>query len=196
MPLISLSLIKELREKTGAGVMDVKQALGETKGNVEKAVVLLRKKGKKIAASKQSRETKEGWIGHYVHTNGKVAALVEIYCETDFVARNKEFQKLAHNIAMQIVALNPLYLSPEDVPEAEKEKEREIYKEQLANEKKPQAILNKIIEGKLSKFYSEVCLLKQPFFQDEKVTIEEIITEKISQLGEKIEIGQFVRLSL
>jgi len=188
--------IRELRQKTGAGVMDAKEVLEKTNGDIEKAIELLRKRGQKIAAEKQSREAKEGWIGHYIHTNGKVAALVELYCETDFVARNAEFKELAHNIAMQIAAMNPSYLSPHDVPEEEKEKEREIYREQMINDKKPKNIIDKIIEGKLSKFYSEICLLKQPYFQDEKKTIEDLVTEKISKLGEKIEIGKFVRLSL
>jgi len=176
--------------------MDAKEVLEKTNGDIEKAIELLRKRGQKIAAEKQSREAKEGWIGHYIHTNGKVAALVELYCETDFVARNAEFKELAHNIAMQIAAMNPSYLSPHDVPEEEKEKEREIYREQMINDKKPKNIIDKIIEGKLSKFYSEICLLKQPYFQDEKKTIEDLVTEKISKLGEKIEIGKFVRLSL
>ncbi|PIS42979.1 MAG: elongation factor Ts [Candidatus Kerfeldbacteria bacterium CG08_land_8_20_14_0_20_40_16] len=196
MPKTSMDQIRELRQKTGAGVMDAKEVLEETKGDIEKAIELLRKKGQKISVEKQSREAKEGWIGHYVHTNGKVAALVELYCETDFVARNAEFKELAHNIAMQIVALNPSYLSPQDVPEKEKEKEREIYREQIKNEKKSQNIIDKIVEGKLSKFYSEICLLKQPYFQDEKITVEDLVTEKISKLGEKIEIGKFVRLNL
>lgn len=196
MSEISSAQVKELREKTGAGVMDAKKLLQETKGDIKKAIELLRKQGKKIAASKQSREVKEGCIGHYIHTNGKVAAIVKLYCETDFVARNQEFKDLAHNIAMQIVAMDPLYLSPKDVPEAVKEKEREIYREQIKDEKKPKAVLDKIIEGKLNKFYSEACLLKQLYFQDEELTIEDMINEKILKLGEKIEIGKFIRLSL
>lgn len=192
----SLGLIKELRAKTGAGIMEVKKALKEANGDSEKAIIILRKRGQKIALEKQARIAKEGWVGHYVHTNGKVAALVEVFCETDFVARNKEFQDLAHNLAMQIVALNPQYLSPQNIPQEEVEKERKIYREQHSQEKKPKNVLEKIIEGKLQKFYAEVCLLKQPYFRQDDITIEELISEKTAKLGEKIEIGRFIRFNL
>lgn len=193
---ITMDMIKELRERTGAGVMDAKTILAEAKGDMSKAIELMRKKGEKVALKKKDRQASEGVIGHYIHSNGKVAALVELACETDFVARNDAFKNLAHELAMQVAAINPTYVSAEEVPEDVKAKEKEIYKEQLKNEGKPEAMLEKIAEGKLQKFYEEMCLLNQPFFKDEKKTVQDLITEAVTQLGENIRINRFVRLSM
>jgi elongation factor Ts len=188
--------IKEIREKTGAGVMEIKKALSESAGDEKEAIDILRKSGQKIAAKKQNRGTNQGLIGTYVHSNGKVAALVEVTCETDFVAMNSEFKELAHDLAMQVAAANPLYLKPEDVPEDVLEKEKEIARESLKKEGKPKEIIEKIIQGKLDKFYSEVCLLKQLFIKDDKNTVEQLVTEKIAKLGENIQVKRFVYFSI
>ncbi len=193
---IKASDIKRLRELTGAGMMDAKQALTEAGGDFDKALENLRKQGKKIAAKKAEREASEGLIGVYLHANGKVAAMVEVKCETDFVARTDKFKQLANDIAMQIAAMSPIYLSPEDVPEEVKEKERGIYRVEVEQEGKPAEIVEKIVEGKLNKFYSQVCLLKQQFIKDDSLTIEQLIEQSIAALGENIKIGKFVRFSL
>jgi elongation factor Ts len=188
--------IKELREKTGAGVMEIKKALSESSGDEEEAIEILRKSGQKIAAKKQDRLTGQGLIGSYVHSNGKVASLVEVNCETDFVARNMEFRELIHDLAMQVAATNPLYLKPEDVPEDVLEKEKEIARESLKKEGKPKEIIEKIVQGKINKFYQEFCLLKQLFIKDDKKTVEQLVTEKIAKLGENIQIKRFVYFSI
>lgn len=188
--------IKKLREICGAGIVDCQKVLAEAKGDFNKALEILRKKGQQVAAKKQDRLAHEGLIGVYVHSNEKVAALVEVNCETDFVARNPEFKEFVHDLAMQIVAMNPLYLSPEEIPQEVIEKEKEIYKEQLKDEKKPANIINKIIEGKLEKYYQEVCLFRQPYIKDDKITIEELLQQKIAKIGENIIIKRFVRYSL
>ncbi len=193
---ISKELIQQLREQTGAGIMDVKKALQEANGDEEKTLDLLRKKGKKIAAKKQAeREAKEGIVEAYVHGNKKTATLVQLTCETDFVAKNEEFKALAHDIAMQVAAMDPQYLSPEKVPTDIIEKEKEIIKEQLKNENKPAEMLDKIVEGKLNKFYEENCLLNQKFIKDDSKTINDLITDKIAKLGEKMEIRKIARIS-
>lgn len=188
--------IQKLRQLTGAGVLDCKKALEEANLNIEQAVEILRKAGIKVAQAKQDRQTGEGYIGSYVHSNGKVASLVELKCETDFVSRNQEFKDLARDLAMQITAMVPLYVSPQDVPEVIKDKEKEIASASLKLEGKPEAVMEKILAGKLNKFYEEVCLLKQKFIKEDKKTVEEIIMAKIQKLGEKIEIGRFSRLAL
>jgi len=193
---IDTKLIKQLREKTGAGIMDVKEALAEFNGDVDKALESLRKKGQKIAATKQDRQTKEGLIGYYVHANGKIAALVAVACETDFVARTDDFKNLVHDLAMQVAATNPLYLSPNEVPAGVINKEKEIYSEQLKKEGKPEKVLDKIVDGKLAKYYQEVCLLKQLFIKDDKRSIEQLLQEVIAKLGENIQIKEFKRLNL
>ncbi|MEA3272740.1 MAG: translation elongation factor Ts [Patescibacteria group bacterium] len=185
--------IVKLREMTGAGMMDCKKALEEADGDISKAVDVLRKKGVLKATKKGERTTGEGLVHAYIHTNGKVGALVQMLCETDFVARNEEFKKLTHDIAMQVTAMYPSYLAPEDVPANVVKKEKEIYLEKLGD--KPADVKEKIIEGKLAKFYSEVCLLKQPFFKDEDVTIEELIQQKIIKIGENIKVKKFERFS-
>ncbi len=191
-----MEIIKKLRIQTGAGVMDVKEALDEAGGDEAKALELLRKKGLKVAAKKQDRSAEEGRIDVYIHSNGKIGAMVALACETDFVARNEEFQDLAKSIAMHIAATDPSYLSPEDIPEEVKDKEKEIYAEQMKGENKPPEVLEKIIEGKLKKFYEQVCLLNQKFIKDDDKTIQDLITEATAKLGEKIEVKRFVRFQL
>ncbi|MBI4600289.1 elongation factor Ts [Candidatus Uhrbacteria bacterium] len=190
------SLIVKLREFTGAGIVDCKNALEEAQGDYQGAVELLRKKGQKVAANKQERETKEGRVHAYIHGNGKAGALVEILCETDFVARNEQFIQFCHDVAMHIVAANPLYVRTGDVPSETIEKERAIYEEQMAGENKPPEIKDKIIQGKLAKYYQEVCLLNQLFIKDDSQTVEQYLTSMIAKIGEKIEIRRFSRFSL
>lgn len=188
--------IIKLREMTGAGMMDCKKALEEAGDDLEKAVDVLRKKGEIKAAKKGERSTGEGLVYSYIHSTGKAGALVQVLCETDFVARNEEFKKFVHDIAMQVTAMNPLYLSKEDIPAEVVEKEKEIYTEEIVGSGKPQEVIDKIIEGKLNKFYSEVCLLNQAFFKDEDITIEDLVTQKIAKMGENIKIERFARFSI
>lgn len=194
--MLNIELINQLRSETGAGISECKKALDQSQDDLNKAIEILRKQGKKIAQSKQGKLAKEGIVQAYIHSNQKMGSLIEITCETDFVAKNQEFQELAHNIAMQVTAMNPQYLKPEEVPSLVIEKEKEIYREQLKKEKKPAAIIEKILEGKIQKYFEDVCLLKQPFIKDENITIEDLITQKIAKLGEKIEIKRFVRYGL
>lgn len=193
---LSKELLKQLREETGAGVVDIKQALDATQGDPVKAQELLRKQGKKVAAKKSDRITREGVIGSYIHANGKIAALVALACETDFVARNETFQALAHDLALHVAATNPTYLTPDEVPADILAKEREIATEQANAEGKPAAIIEKIIEGKLQKFYDEQCLLRQTFVKDDRVTIAELLEQAVAKIGEKIELQRFVRMQL
>ncbi len=193
---IDITLIKKLREVTGAGVSDAKEALEESKGDIEKAQDWLRKKGQKSAAKKADRSMNEGLVGSYVHSNGKIGVLVEVTCETDFVARTEDFKTLVHDIALQIAASNPDYVKPEDVPAEIVAKEKAIYEEELAKEKKPAAIKEKIIAGKLDKYYSSVCLLKQPFIKEDKKTIQDRVTETITKTGENIQVKRFVRFAM
>lgn len=186
----------KLREMTGAGILDAKKALEDASGDVEKAIELLRKKGAIKAAKKGERMTHEGVVHCYVHANGKVGAMVELLCETDFVARNEQFQGLAHDLAMHIAAANPLYLRPEDVPPEVLEKEKEIWAAEFAAGEKPAAVVSQILEGKVRKFYSETCLLKQAFIKDEDVTVEELLQQGVAKLGENIQVKRFTRFSL
>ncbi|ACI20078.1 translation elongation factor Ts [Dictyoglomus thermophilum] len=190
---ITIEMIKELRERTGAGVMEAKKALEEANGDMEKAVTILREKGVIKAAKKAGRVAKEGIIEAYIHTGDKLGVLVEVNCETDFVARTDEFRKLAKDIALQIAGMNPQYVSKEDVPPEVIEKEKEIYRTQLKNEGKPEHVIEKIIEGKLEKFYEEVCLLEQPFVRNPEIKVKDLITEAISKLGENIVVRRFAR---
>lgn len=186
--------VVELRNMTGAGIVDVKNALDEANGNMEQAMEILKKKGAAKAAKKTSeRTTAEGIVASYIHHNKKLGALVELQCETDFVARNEEFVALANEIAMHIAAIDPLFISPESVPGNELEKQQEIFKAELAEENKPEEIRAKILEGKMNKWFSEVCLLKQSFFKDEDKTVEAYIAEKIAKIGEKIVVARFTR---
>lgn len=194
--MINQETIKQLRQQTGAAFVDCKRALEGAGEDIKKAIEILRKQGQKIVEKKAGRETREGLIGSYVHNNNKIAALVEVNCETDFVARNEEFKSLVHNLAMQTAAANPKYLEPADIPSQEIEKEKEIYKEQLLKEGKPEKIIEKIVDGRLGKYYQEVCLLKQPFIKDDKITIEELIEQVIAKVGENIQVKRFIRFSL
>lgn len=196
MAEITSEMIKELREKTLAGMLDCKKALVECNGDMEKAIEYLRKKGLSVAAKKAERTAKEGIITAYIHSNNKVGVLLELNCETDFVARNAEFQELAKDIAMQIAAANPLYIRSEDVPQEVIEKEREIYREQMKDSGKPANVVEKIIDGKIKKFFSEVCLLDQEFIKDNKMTVNDLIKNKIATLGENITVGRFARFQI
>jgi len=193
---MSLEQIKKIRELTGAGMVDVKKALDESQGNEEKAVEILRKKGQAKALKKSDREAKEGIIGVYIHSNNKICAMVKLYCETDFVARNEEFKDLAKDIAMHISAMSPKFLNPEDVIDDLVQKEKEIWTEQLKKEGKPADIMEKIMEGKEKKFREENSLTAQSFVKNPDITVGELITEKIGKIGEKIQIGDFSRFEL
>ena len=188
--------IKELRELSGAGVNDCKEALKEANNDLNQALEILRKNGQKIAFNKQTRTTKEGMIGSYIHSNQKLGVLVEILCETDFVARTDNFKDFVHDIAMQIAATNPSWVSPNEIPIEIIEREKRIYYEELKEDKKPEEIKEKIINGKLEKFFVETCLLKQVFIKDTTITIEQLLTSKIAVIGENIKIQRFVRYSL
>lgn len=188
--------VKKLRDMTGAAMMDAKRALTESKGNVDKAIEILRKKGSDVVAKKADRVAKEGVVGVYVHSNLKIAVMVKVYCETDFVARNEEFKEFARDIAMHIAAMNPRYLNPEDVPSDEAEKEKEIYMEQLRAAGKPEAILAKAVEGKIKKYREEQALMTQAFVKDQDKTIRDVLTEKVAKIGENIQIGTFERYSI
>lgn len=196
MAQISAQMVKELRETTGAGMMDCKKALTETNGEIEKAIEFLRKKGLSKAAKKAGREASEGQIGQYIHHNGKIGVLVEINCETDFVAKTEDFQDFAKNVAMHIAAANPTFVSSEEVSQDILEKEKEIIRAQLAKENKPEHIMEKIVEGKISKYYSENCLLDQTYVKDDSKTIKQYLTESVAKLGENIVIKRFVRMAL
>lgn len=194
--MVDSKILMKLRELTGAGIVEAKKALEAADGNIEKAVEALRKKGVVKAAEKGVRETREGRVHAYVHTNGKVGALVEVLCETDFVARNEKFVELCHDLAMQVVAGNPLYVSKSEVPAEVVEKEKEIYASELAEAGKSPDIVGKIVEGKLKKYFSDVCLLNQTFIKDEDITVEEHIARAVAKLGENIRVRRFVRFSL
>ena len=193
MAKITTEMIKELRARTGAGVLDCKKALEQADGDMDKAVEILRKMGIAKADKKIGRETKEGIIEAYIHPGAQLGVLVEVNCETDFVARTEEFKQFAHEIAMQIAAAAPRYVSIEDIPEEVIEKEKEIYRAQLKDSNKPEHVIEKIIEGKLKKFYQEVVLLEQPYIRDESKTIKELLKETIGKLKENIQIKRFAR---
>lgn len=191
---ISAQSVADLREKTGAGLLDCKKALTEANGNVEEAITILRKKGAASAAKKADRVTKEGVIESYIHVGGKVGVLIEVNCETDFVGRNDDFRAFVKDLCLQIAAASPLYVSREEVPEAEVQKERDIAAAQVAG--KPPAAVQKIVEGKIEKFFSTICLVDQPFVKQPEKTVKEMITEKITKIGENIQIRRFVRYQL
>ncbi len=196
MSQISLELIKQLRERTAAGFSDCKKALEEAGGDIEKAVDILRKKGLAIAAKRAGKEAKEGIVEAYIHANKKIGVLVEINCETDFVARTEEFREFAHNVAMQIAATNPISITREEVPPEVLEREKRIYEEQLREAGKPENVIPKILEGKLEKFYKENVLLEQPFIKNPELTIQDLLNELISKTGEKIVIRRFARFQV
>ncbi|ANE41166.1 MAG: translation elongation factor Ts [Fervidobacterium sp.] len=193
---ISAQMVKELRERTGAGMMDCKAALAEANGDMEKAIEILRKKGLAKAAKKAGRETKEGLIISYVHHNGKIGVLLELNCETDFVARTDEFKELGNKIAMHIAAMAPRWVKREDVPADVIEKEKEIYREQLKDSGKPAQVIEKIIEGKLESFYQDNCLLEQKYALDQTITIKDMIQQAIAKIGENIQVSRFVRMQV
>ncbi len=188
--------IKELRNRTGAGVVDAKAALTEAAGDMEKAILWLREKGKATVAKKSTRETNEGVVGVYVHGNKKLAVMVSLVCETDFVARNEKFQELAQNIAMHIAASDPLVVRPEDVKESDVDAEREFASKQLLQEGKPAEMIEKIVEGKLKKFREERALMTQPYVKNPKQTIEQLVAEAVQEIGENITVKEFVRLAI
>lgn len=196
MAEISAQMVKELREATNAGVLDCKKALQDSNGDFDAAVEILRKKGLATAAKKASRDTNEGIIGTYIHAGAKVAGMVALNCETDFVARTDRFQQLARDLAMHVVASRPLYINRDEVPADLIERERAIYREQMANSGKPEQVIDKIVDGKLDKWLSEVCLLDQSFVKNPDVTINSLLTESVAALGENIRVRRFERLAV
>lgn len=193
---VSLEKIKKLRGETSAGILHCKEALKEAKGDFEKAKKVLRKKGIEIAEMKSGKKTTQGKVASYIHHNGKMGALVEVHCQSDFVAKNNEFQEFSKNVAMHVVACNPQWNSPEDIPAEVIEEEKAILKAQAEKEDKPVKIIDKIIEGRIRKFYTRVCLLEQPFFRDDKKTVKDYLQEFIAKVGENIEIYRFIRYEL
>jgi elongation factor Ts len=193
---ISAAQVKELREKTGAPMMDCKQALTEAKGDMEQAVVWLRKKGVSVAAKKATRVTSEGSVASSIHAGGKIGVLVEVNCESDFVARTEDFKELVHDIAMHVAASDPKFIRKEDVTPEAYEREKDIYRTQAAATGKPPQVVEKIVEGKMSKFCEEVCLYEQPFIKDQTVSISQLIAAKIGKLGENISVRRFARFKV
>ena len=193
---INMDTVKTLRERTGAGVLDCKKALAASDGDIDKAIDVLREKGLAKAVSKASREAGDGMVFTYIHAGGKLGALVELHCETDFVAKTDDFQGLGKEVAIQIAATDPSYIRPEDIPADVIEHEKELYRAQLAEEKKPEQVWDKIIEGKLGAFYKEVCLMQQPYIRDESETVEELIKAMIAKTGENIVVTRFARFKI
>jgi elongation factor Ts len=194
--MITAEMVKELRTLTGAGMMDCKKALLETGGDKEKAINFLREKGLAKAAKRAGRIAAQGVVDSYIHLGGKVGVMVEVNCETDFVARNEEFRAFARDICLQVAATNPAYLSREDVPEEVIENEKEILRRQAANEGKPEKIIDKIVNGRIEKFFQENCLMEQPFIKDQDKAVKDLLTEKIAKIGENIIIRRFVRFEM
>ncbi len=193
---ISAAQVKELRQKTGAPMMDCKQALEGAKGDIEQAIVLLRKKGVATAAKKATRVTSEGSVASYIHAGGKIGVLVEVNCETDFVARTDDFKDLVHDIAMHIAASDPKFIRREDVTPEAYEREKEIYRAQAKATGKPENVVEKIVEGKMGKFYEEVCLYDQPFIKEQTITVSQLIASKVGKLGENISVRRFARFKV
>jgi elongation factor Ts len=193
---INAKLVNELRQKTGAGIMDCKRALQETQGDIQKAVKYLREKGVAEAGKRAAKVAAEGKVESYLHMGGKIGVLVEINCETDFVARGEDFQNFCREIAMQVAAANPLYLKKEDVPESMLEQEREIYRKQALDAGKPEKVLDKIVEGRLRKYFAEICLLEQPYIREQKMSVDKLLKEVIAKTGENVVIRRFARFQL
>ena len=193
---VNATAVKELREKTGAGIMDCKKALAETGGSLDKAVDYLRQKGLAAAAKRADRVATEGAVGAYVHPGGKIGVLVEINCETDFVARTAEFQAILKDVAMQIAAANPRFVRREEVPAEESEKEKAIYRQQALESGKPEKVVEKIVEGKMDRFYSEVCLLEQPFIKEPERKVSDIVNDAAARLRENLQVRRFARYNL
>src|SRR3984893_11976915 len=196
MAEITAQLVKDLRDRTGAGMMECKKALVEAKGDIGDAEVLLRKWGIASAGKKASRATRQGLIGSYIHHGGQLGVLVEVNCESDFVARTDDFKELVHDISMHVAAADPKYVRKEDVPTAEIEKEKDIQRARALAEGKPEKMVDKIVEGRMSKFYEEVCLYNQPFVKENTLTVEEVIKTKIAKLGENIGVARFTRFKV
>jgi elongation factor Ts len=193
---ITAQMVKELREETGAGVLDCKKALEQYEGDFEKAAAYLREQGMAAAAKRAEREAKEGLIGSYIHAGDRVAGLVEVNCETDFVARTDEFQELAHDLAMQVVAAKPAYVNKEDVPEEVLKAQRDLYRQEALESGKPEAVVERIVEGKMAKFVEDVCLIEQPFIKDPSITVGELVKQNNAVLGENIVVRRFARLEV
>jgi len=193
---IPATLVKELRERTGAGFMECKKALTEANGNIDEAETVLRKRGIAVAQKKASREANEGLVGSYIHTGGKLGVLVEVNCESDFVARTDDFQQLVHDIAMHIAAADPRFIRKEDVSQADIDKEKEIQRGRALQEGKPEKVVDKIVEGRMGKFYEEICLYEQPFVKDNTITVKELITNLIAKLGENILVSRMTRFKV
>jgi len=189
-------MVKDLRTKTGAGMMDCKEALTASAGDVEKAIEYLRKKGMSAATKRSSKAAKEGVVASYIHMGGRIGVMVEVNCETDFVAKTEDFQQMAKDIAMHVAASNPLFLKPEEIPPKVMEREKEIYRSQALAEKKPEKIWERIIEGKLKKYYEEVCLLQQKFIKNTDITVETLVSNMIAKTGENIMVRRFARFQL
>lgn len=196
MTEINAAMVKELRDKTGSGIMDCKQALKENNGDVEKALDFLRKKGLATAQKRSGRDAKEGVIQSYIHMGGKIGVMVEVNCETDFVAKNDDFLEFAKNVAMHIAAAAPMGLDPEEIPADVVARERDIYRERALEQGKPANIVDKIVDGQIEKFYKDSCLLSQAYIRDPKVTINDLLTETIAKIGENIKIRRFARFQL
>jgi elongation factor Ts len=194
--MVTASMVKELRERTGAGMLDCKKALVECKGDMEKAVDFLREKGLAAAAKKAGRITAEGVVDSYIHLGGRIGVLIEVNCETDFVAKTDDFKAFVRNMAMQVAASSPLYVRREDVPQAVLEHEKEILKQQALNEGKPANIVDRMVTGRLEKFYKEVCILEQPYIRDPEKTVQDVLKETIAKLGENITIRRFTRYQM
>ncbi len=196
MAEITAQLVKQLREKTSAGMMECKKALEEAKGNLEEAEVVLRKRGMASAAKKSSRSTKQGSIGTYIHPGAQLGVMLEVNCESDFVARTDDFQELVRDLSMHIAAADPLFVRREEVTEAVLDKEREIARDRAKNEGKPDKIIDRIIEGRIEKYYEEVVLLEQPFVKESSITVKDLINQKIAKLGENITVARFIRMKV
>jgi len=196
MSEVSASLVRDLRDKTGAGMMDCKRALAESQGDLEKAIVFLREKGLAAAAKRATRAASEGTVGSYIHAGGKIGVLIEVNCETDFVARTPQFQTLVKELAMQVAAANPRYVVREEVPASVLDSERDIYRAQAASSGKPAAVIEKIVDGKIDKFFADVCLLEQPFIKEPQKSIRQLVTDAIAQLGENVVVRRFARFQL
>ncbi len=193
---ITSAMVKDLRTKTGAGMMDCKEALTASAGDVEKAIEYLRKKGMSAATKRSSKAAKEGVVASYIHMGGRIGVMVEVNCETDFVAKTEDFQQMAKDIAMHVAASNPLFLKPEEIPPEVMEREKDIYRSQALAEKKPEKIWERIIEGKLKKYYEEVCLLQQKFIKNNDITVETLVNNMIAKTGENIMVRRFARFQL
>jgi len=191
-----LALVKELRERTGAGVVDCEKALTESGGDVEKAITFLREKGLAAAAKRAGRSAAQGVVGSYIHGGGKIGVLLEVNCETDFVARTEEFQKLVKDVAMQIAAANPRYVRRDEVSDEERAREREIYRVQTEQSGKPAAVMDRIVDGKMEKFFSDICLMEQPFIREPGKTIEQLLKEVVARTGENVVIHRFARFQI